>query len=215
MNIIKALCSKLIKTFRLYLYRCKWRNLNKHNFTDIDRIFPFEKVVVGKYTYGTLCIHTYGNPKESVRIGNFCSIAANVTFITGGEHSSSTLSTYPFKNKLLSEKDFNFESKTKGPIVVSDDVWIGHGSIILSGVNIGQGAIIGAGSVVASDVPPYAIFAGNRVIKYRFTEDVINRLLSLDYSKFDVNELQKHSDYLYRNPNLNTISELQEKIFKL
>lgn len=70
------------------------------------------------------------------------------------------------------------EATSKGDIVVKDDVWIGYGSIILSGVHIGQGAVIAAGSVVSHDVPPYAIVGGvpARLIKYRFSEEMTKKL---------------------------------------
>jgi len=79
------------------------------------------------------------------------------------------------------------EARTKGEIVVSDDVWIGHGATILSGVEIGQGAIVGARSVVTRDVPPYAIVCGNpaRIAKYRFEGPVIEKLKMIDFSKID------------------------------
>ena len=91
-----------------------------------------------------------------------------------------TLSSYPFDNYYT---NYSHVAPTKGPIIVGDDVWIGLNSIILSGVTIGQGAVIGARSVVAKDVPPYAVYAGNKVVKYRFNDDIIQKLLKFDYSK--------------------------------
>lgn len=77
-----------------------------------------------------------------------------------------------------------FDGVCKGPIIIEDDVWIGFGAIILSGVTLGKGCVIGAGSVVTKNVPPYAIYAGNRVVKYRFNENVIKKLM-----KFNLNQL--------------------------
>ncbi|MBM6929940.1 CatB-related O-acetyltransferase [[Clostridium] spiroforme] len=87
---------------------------------------------------------------------------------------------------------------SKGSITVSDDVWIGTRAIILSGVNIGQGAIIAAGSVVTKDVPAYAVVAGipARIIKYRFSNEMINLLLKFDFSKLDKDFIIKHKEQL-------------------
>ena len=100
-------------------------------------------------------------------IGNYISIAQNVHFLLDVEHFANHISTYPFKVKLLhSQKS---ESFSKGDIIIDDDVWIGYGATILSGVRIGQGAVVATGAVVTSDVPPYAIVGGvpAKVIKYR------------------------------------------------
>lgn len=82
-----------------------------------------------------------------------------------GEHNYSCFSTYPFHRYVI---DGSFESISKGPIILEDDVWIGENCIILSGVKIGQGAVIAAGAIVTNDIPPYAIAGGvpAKVIKY-------------------------------------------------
>ena len=78
-----------------------------------------------------------------------------------------------------------------------DDVWLGHNAIVLSGVTIGQGAVVAAGALVVNDVPPYSIVGGvpAKVIKYRFTEDVIQKLLNVDYSKISEEMLLEHKDF--------------------
>jgi serine acetyltransferase len=93
------------------------------------------------------------------------------------------------------------EATSKGDIIIKDDVWIGANAIILSGVTIGQGALIGAGAVVTKDVPPYAIVGGNpaKVIKYRFSEKVIKKLLEFDFSKLDQNKIKTNIEALYKN----------------
>lgn len=92
------------------------------------------------------------------------------------------------------------ETQAKGNIIVNDDVWIGDSALILSGVEIGQGAVIAAGAVVTEDVPPYAIVGGvpARVIKYRFTDDVIKELVKIDYAKVDRKFIELHEDIWYR-----------------
>ena len=195
LGIMKYFVKFISRYVRLYIHKRKWRKRNLHNFTTAENIFPIEKVSVGKYTYGPLNILHYGNNAEQIKIGNFCSIAKDVKFILGGEHEYVTLSTYPFKRMILNSNVI--EAKSKGPIIIGDDVWIGYGSIILSGVTIGQGAIIGAGSIVSKDVPPYAIYAGNRIVKYRFDANTIEKLLNFDFSSLDEFEIQNNIDLLY------------------
>lgn len=92
------------------------------------------------------------------------------------------------------------ETQAKGNIIVNDDVWIGDSALVLSGVEIGQGAVIAAGAVVTEDVPPYAVVGGvpARVIKYRFTDDVIKELVKIDYAKVDRKFIELHEDIWYR-----------------
>lgn len=104
-----------------------------------------------------------------------------------------SFSTFPFKVKFL---NYEVEALTKGPIIVKDDVWIGFGSFVLSGVTIGQGAVVAAGSVVTKDVPPYAIVGGNpaRVIRYRFSNEQVDTLKRIDFSEIDEAWVLEHRD---------------------
>jgi serine acetyltransferase len=85
-------------------------------------------------------------------------------------------------------------------VVIEDNVWIGENACIMSGVHIGQGAVVAAGSVVNKDVPPYSIVGGvpAKVIKYRFEPEMIEALLKIDYSKLDKDMIQSHVDDLYQ-----------------
>lgn len=188
--------SLLLQVMKLKYFKLKWRKFNKNNFTVAKNCFDIRKVSVGNYTYGELYVRHFGNPEERLNIGNFCSIGPECTFLLGGEHDSSYLSTFPFKKKFgLLEN----ESKTRGDIVIGDDVWLGYGVTIMSGVHIGQGAIVAAKAVVVKNVPPYAIVGGvpAKVIKYRFDEDVRAELIKIDYSKLDKEDIIKHIDVLY------------------
>lgn len=188
MKVIKNKVKKLfiVKGIKQIIFKFLWRIINKHNFTKAANCFSRKKVKVGRGTYGNLFIKHFGNEDENIRIGNYCSIAPEVKFLLGGEHDYNKLMTYPIKNKLINGEN---ESLIKGEILVEDDVWIGYGAIILSGVKIRQGAVIAAGSVVCKDVPPYAIYAGTKVIKYRFSQEIIKELLKIDFSKLDYDNL--------------------------
>lgn len=179
--------------------RCeyKWRKKNKHNFTLLGKyLFNFEKVVVGKEVYGELNVKQFEKVNNSLRIGSYCSIAPEVIFLMDGEHKHSLISTYPFKARLFEKSG---ESFSKGDIIVEDDVWIGFGAIIMSGVHIGQGAVVAAGAVVTKDVPPYAIVGGvpARIIKYRFQPEIIEELLKIDYGVLNKEDIENHIDDLY------------------
>jgi virginiamycin A acetyltransferase len=115
---------------------------------------------------------------NSISIGSFCSIARNVIF-QEFNHDFSQLTSYFIHTNII-KKNRDFDIVSKGGITLGHDVWIGTHSVILSGANIGTGAVIAANSVVVGCVPPYAIVAGSpaKVIKYRFDEDVIDELLA-------------------------------------
>ena len=149
---------------------------------------------IGRYSYGELNVKGYGGSGESLEIGEFVSIASDVVFHLGGEHSLDKLSTFPFDIFALGMPYDKRKNVTKGPIIVRDDVWIGSHVLILSGVEIGQGAVIGAGSVVAKSIPPYAVAVGNpaRVIKYRFSPEIIEILCKrLNYQMLTIDVIRR------------------------
>ncbi|WP_290443021.1 CatB-related O-acetyltransferase [Clostridium estertheticum] len=206
--MISIVYKKVLNIIKLIIFKITWRKRNSNNYTTVRNIFPVEKVFVGKYTYGALNISCFGNPKEKLFIGNYCSISSGVKFILGGEHHPEYLMNYPFKLYLLPNNDVD-DRRTKGTIVVGDDVWIGTNTIILSGVTIGQGAIIAAGSVVARDVPPYAIYTTNRIIKYRFSEDIIDKLLKIDFSILNYKFVKENIELFYTCDVENILSKLE------
>jgi acetyltransferase-like isoleucine patch superfamily enzyme len=179
-DFIKNLLIPIKTHIKRSWFKAKWRKKNQHNLTQVNTVFPIEKVSVGKATYGVLNVLTYGNTTSALNIGHYCSIAEAVIFILDGGHNYKRCSSYPFPSTTY---HLHNDSSSKGPIIVEDDVWIGYGSIILSGVTLGKGCVIGAGSVVSKNVPPYAIYAGNKILKFRFSETIIEQLMKLDYSK--------------------------------
>ena len=186
----------LYKKYKLNKLKRKWHRINLHNKTVPENIFDISKVEIGVETYGRLNIVNFGD-KHHLKIGSYVSMADGITFILDAEHLTSHISTYPFKVNITKEE--TSEAIGKGDIIVEDDVWIGYGATIMSGVRIGQGAVIAAGAVVTKDIPPYAIVGGvpAKVIKYRFESELIKELLNVDYSKLTKKEIQQHIDDLY------------------
>jgi len=168
------------------------------------------KMSAGDYSY----VHSFDDPtdfKSNVKyafdfiddrleIGKFCAIAHGATFVlNGGNHFAGRLSTYPFS---IFGDGFGAPDPgpwpNKGGITIGHDVWIGWDAVILPGVTIGHGAIIGAKSVVASDVPPYAIVGGNpaKVVKHRLPEADIPKMLDLAWWDWPVETIAEASQAL-------------------
>lgn len=133
-------------------------------------------------------LYHYPINHDRLLIGKFCSIACGAKFIfTSANHTLKSLSTYPFplffEEWGLQQKDIASAWDNKGDIVVGNDVWIGYESVVLSGVHIGDGAIIGTRAVVTKDVPPYSIVGGvpAKEIRKRFDEATINKLVETSW----------------------------------
>jgi acetyltransferase-like isoleucine patch superfamily enzyme len=152
-------------------------------------------------------------PKESTRVvptirlfddskltvGKFTSFGSNVVILLGQEHKYWWNTTYPFDRNFPQYKHDNVDScYSRGNVTIGNDVWIGEGVIILSGANIGDGAVIGAGSVVTKDVPAYAVVVGNpaRILKYRFDNDKIGRMLRLKWWNWPLEKIDQNMDWL-------------------
>lgn len=192
---------------KLLLKKMVWRFRNKNNFTTVGNpSFPLSLVSVGEGTYGKLNVHAYGSLGERLDIGRYCSIAEGVTFILGGEHDTSLVSTYPFEAMYGS----SVCAISKGPIIIEDDVWIGFGATILSGVIIKQGAVIAAGSLVVHDVSPYTVVGGvpARKIKTRFDEATVIEATRIDYSRLNLHHEQS-VDVLQSKASMDSIRELE------
>lgn len=142
---------------------------------------------IGGYSY------THSELSETSSIGRYCSIACNV-HIMGDEHPldrfTTSIVTYSKKYKNLF-KQIDFSPKTKS-IDIGNDVWVGEGVIFKRGVTIGDGAIIACGTIVTKDVAPYSIVGGvpATIIRYRYSQDIINKLLQLQWWKYDLSKYQ-------------------------
>jgi acetyltransferase-like isoleucine patch superfamily enzyme len=134
---------------------------------------------VGPHTYGVPEVYWYYN-NANLRIGDYCSIAAEVGIFLGGEHHPEWVSTYPF-GAIWTEHDNVDQPRSRGDVVIGSDVWIGRGATIMSGVTVGDGAVIAARAHVIKDVPPYGIVGGNpaKLIRRRFDDATVDRLLAI------------------------------------
>lgn len=176
---------------KLWLKKKEWRKRNAHNETSIVNTFNFTQVSVGKGTYGGISAILMADD-SCIKIGNYCSIGPKVIFMGGGEHNYKRISTYPFQSKVYKQKTNNPANHS---IIIEDDVWIGYDAVIMPGVTIGKGSVIGARAIVTKDVPPYSIYVGNKVIKKRFSEDIINKLSTIDFSKVEHTSVDTYMNY--------------------
>ncbi len=183
----------------------------RHPLVGIDRVAflkPFitrPNIEVGDYTYyddpdgaeqfEKNVLYHFDFIGDRLIIGKFCSIATGARFLmNGGNHQVETFSSFPFSifgNGWESAAPKSWPHK--GDTRVGNDVWIGYGATILPGVTIGDGAVIGSMSVVTGDVPPYAIVGGNpaRVIRHRFDEATVARLLALRWWDWDIERITR------------------------
>jgi len=159
--------------------------------------FNFFKVTIGDYSYISL-----NSNITNTEIGKFCSIGPN--FCCGlGIHPTNGISTSPMFYSTAKQNGISlvFENKIQESkkTMIGNDVFIGANVIVIDGVTIGDGAVIGAGAVVTKDVPPYAIVAGvpAKIIKYRFTEIQISKLLNIQWWNFEENELTDIEKYFF------------------
>ena len=161
-------------------------------------------ITKGRHSYGDPQIFQWGEGAKLIT-GNFCSIA-NCKIYLGGNHRTDWVTTYPFGhiNKHIFNKfDGAGHPQTKGDVVIGNDVWIGGNAVIMSGITIGDGAVIANNSHVVKDVPPYSIVGGNpaQVIKYRFTEEQIEKLLQIQWWHWDDGKINSNV-HLLCNPDI-------------
>ena len=148
-------------------------------------------------------LYHYPINHDKLKIGKFCSIACGAKFLfNSANHTVKSLSTYPFpiffEEWGLDVKDITSAWDNKGDIVIGNDVWIGYEAVIMSGVTIGDGAIIGTRAVVTKDVPPYTIVGGvpAKRIRKRFPEKTISELLKLKWWDWTFKKISQNMEFI-------------------
>jgi acetyltransferase-like isoleucine patch superfamily enzyme len=186
---------KSIKQLILYYLNNEEKTLNSWSLLASNP--ALRKYKIGKMTYGQPLprVIEFADNNSALVIGNFCSIAENVTIMLGGEHHTDWITTYPLYLAFRNPKPSVY---SKGGVTIGHDVWIGKDALILSGVTIGNGAIIGAGAVVTKNVEPYSIVAGNpaKMIKKRFDQETIDTLETIQWWNWPISKVKENADIL-------------------
>ena len=182
-------------------------------------------IIVGDFTYiadsefESHVTHHYEWNGDKLIIGKFCQIAAGVEFLmNGANHQMNAVSTFPFYTLegWDMEPPAASDMPLKGDTVIGNDVWIGQNAVILPGVHIGDGAIIGANSMVGSDVSPYTIVAGNPAteIRKRFDDELIQLLLDFKWWNKSVEEINQLIPLLTCGNLEKVKAEISERVHK-
>ena len=158
-------------------------------------------------------LYHYPLNQDRLMIGKFCSVACGAKFLmTSGNHTLKSLSTYPFPI-FWEEWDDTMHPKdawdNRGDIIIGNDVWIGYEAVVMSGVHIGDGAIIATRAVVTKDVPPYAIVGGvpATIIKMRYSDEKIADLLRIQWWNWSAEKIGSSLEAL-RGGDFETIKEI-------
>lgn len=165
-----------------------------------------QKVFVGKYTYGYEHVEIVRWDEDiKIKIGRFCSMSYGLKLFCGGNHYAKHISTYPFgkifKGHLLIPDNLDVVY-TNGDLIIGNDVWIGRDVTIMSGITIGDGCVIATNSHIVKDLEPYGIYGGNpaKLIKRRFSNEIIDELLEIKWWEYDDNTIEKIYPYLISEP---------------
>lgn len=164
---------------------------------------------IGRGTYGHPRILAYPNDAR-LKIGAFCSIAADVGIFLGGNHHPEWVTTFPF-GAMWYEHHHPEQPSSRGDVVIGNDVWIGREAIIMSGVTVGDGAVIGARAVVGKNVAPYTIVVGNpaKPLRQRFAPEIIEKLLEIRWWDWPDRRLRRAAG-LMQNPDIQAFIDAVE-----
>lgn len=158
-----------------------------------------QQLQMGEHSYDAPQLLSFRPHDQQVRIGKYCSISKSAQILTGGYHHADWVSTYPFRIREGLPGAFeDGQPYSRGPVVIGNDVWVGYGALIMSGVTIGNGAVVAARALVVRDVPPYAIVGGNpaTVLTQRFPEDQVEALLRLKWWDWPHEKVLENVDLL-------------------
>ncbi len=181
----------------------------------LKNVIKNSNIIVGDYTYyddpvdsenfERNVLYHYPFLNDRLIIGKFCAIARDVKFImNGANHKMNAFTTYPFSifgngwEKVMPKME---DLPMKGDTVIQNDVWIGYDSLIMPGINIGNGAIIASRSVVVNPVSPYSIVGGNpaKLIRMRFSDEVIHLLQEMKWWDWPIEKVTQNLEILTSN----------------
>ena len=174
------------------------------------------KILKGKHTYFNGGANLKWVCDTKLVVGNFTSVAAGVQFYMGNGwgHDIENISTFPFG--CMSRRTFrgaiNKSKNTNGDIIIGSDVWVGENVVVMSGVKIGDGAVIANNSHIVKDVEPYSVVGGNpaKHIKFSFDEETISKLLKIKWWDWDDKKIKENVNLICNN----NIDEFIGKFFK-
>lgn len=205
-NLVKELVYRAMPRLNILRTRHFWEMVGNRlsddsHISEKASVYPPYKVdqasSIGDYTYIAI-----NSRIKMTTIGKFCSIGPNL--VSGwGIHPTNGVSTSPMFYSTMCQNGTTLSKTNKiveqKPIVIGNDVFIGANVTILDGVKIGDGAVIGAGAIVSKDIPPYAIAVGSpiQILRYRFTEDTISKLLKLKWWDLDESKLPLVEQYFF------------------
>ncbi len=173
------------------------------------------RIEVGRFTYGHQKVRVLQwGEGSSLKIGAFCSLAAGLVVILGGNHRVDWGTTFPFGHIFSDElggKEIVGHPTSKGDVLIGNDVWIGTSVTLMSGISIGSGAVVAANSNVSKDIPPYEVWGGNpaRFIKKRFDDAIVERFLEIAWWDFPTQVVRECAPLLSRPPTLEVLGEIE------
>ena len=181
--------------------------LGKDVFIDKDSVIKNKKLIIGDKTLINGPITITGG--QLVQIGKYCAMGYHITII-----STNHKDYYP-NLQIAFQQKYHLQSLigNKGPIIIGNNVWVGDCAIILPGVRIGDGVIIGAGSVITHDIPAYSVVVGvpGKVIKKRFSDEIIKELRNIKWWDWSEQQIKKNKKFFkcdLRNITVNEIKKI-------
>ncbi|HEX2893691.1 MAG TPA: CatB-related O-acetyltransferase [Marmoricola sp.] len=199
---------------KLHTARRVWRRISRG-----ERLERFEglkaagRLKYGVASYGVPTIIDHPHENCSLCVGNYTSISPDSTIVLGGEHPTDRLTTFPLRIILNIPGAWHdgFPAESRDTIIGSD-VWVGARATILSGARIGNGAVVAAGSLVAQDVPSYAVVGGvpARVIRFRFNADVISQLEELAWWDWPEHTIREAAEVLSGHLEADSLARLRD-----
>lgn len=169
---------------------------------------------IGRFTYGFKKMRVVQfREGAKLKIGSFCSIATGLTIMLGGNHRVDWATTFPFGHIFANELgggDIIGHPQSKGDVIIGNDVWLGQNTTIMSGITIGDGAVVAANSNVVKDIGEYEVWGGNpaKFIKHRFDDEIIDKLLSIKWWDCSIQKVKRIAPLLSQSPDMKVLEQV-------